>query len=246
MKNSNYTGLGVLILGVVAIVLSYVFGFTAYNEKNSELTSEIDDLQSRCDTLKADYANIDTYKKDIEQNNKDFEDMLKKFDTSLTNEGQIMDIYNMDKKCSVLTSTATFVDPTETYAFDGSLTTPEMTAPTTDDNGNIIEAEPIITSTAINNSYRGVSANVSASFTGTYDNMKKAIESIVTDSKRRVLTNLAFTADSTTDEITCTYTLSEYALTGDDRKVKEVEIPDSAVGRTDIFTGGLGVQVTTE
>lgn len=246
MKNSNSTGILVLILGVVAIVLSYVFGFTAYNNKNSELQAEIDELEARRDELKEDYAHKDEYLKKTDEFDKEYEKTLKKFDTGITNEGELMDLYNLQGTTGIMLDLATFTMPEETYAFDGSLTTSDMVAPTVDANGNTVEADPIITSTAVNSSYRGVSADVNFTMSGTYANIKAALNSLADESKRRAFKSFNFTCDTSKDTVTCNGTYKEYAITGDDRKQTKVDIPESASGRTDLFLGGLGVQVTTE
>lgn len=250
MKNASLkgnTGLLVLLLGVIALVASYLLGFTSYNDKNSELSANIDSLETRRDELKADYAKKDEYEKQAKEYDSKYEEILGEFDTGLSNESQIMDLYNMQTKRNVLVTTATLADPEETYAFDGSLTTAEMTAQTqtTDANGNVIESDPIITSTAIDSSYRGVSCDESFTMEGTYADVKEALKDIVDGSKRRVPTTISFTYDSTTEIISCTATISEYAITGDDRKQNKVDIPSTATGRDNIFLNGLGAQVPT-
>lgn len=246
MKNSNNTGLLVVVLGIVAIVLSYVFGFTAYNNKNSELQAEIDELEARRDELKEDYAHKDEYLKKTDEFDKEYEKVLKKFDTGITNEGELMDLYNLQGTTGIMLDRATFTKPEESYAFDGSLTTSDMVVSTVDADGNPVEADPIITSTAVDPSYRGVSADVSFTMTSSYANIKAALNSLADESKRRAFKSFAFTCDTSNDTVTCNGSYKEYAITGDDRKQTKVDIPESASGRTDLFLGGLGVQVTTE
>lgn len=247
MKKSNSTGLLVVVLGIVALVLSYMFGFNAYNSKNSELQAEINELKARRDELKADYAHKDDYIKKTDEFNKEYENVLKKFDTGISNEGELMDLYKLQASAGINLDMATFTEPEETYAFDGSLTTTDMITPTVDADGNPVEQDPIITSTAVNNTYRGVSADVTFTMTSSYANIKTALKSLADESKRRAFKNFTFTCDASNDTVTCNGSYKEYAITGDDRKQTKVEIPESASGRTDLFLGGLGVQqVTTE
>ncbi len=238
------TGVLVLLIGILALIASYFLGFTSFNDKNSELSANIESLESKRDSLKADYANKADYEKKTKEFDEKYEKLLKKFDTTLTNESQIMDLYNMQLKNNVMVTSATFERPEETYAFDGSLTTTDMMESTTDADGNPIETDPIITTTAIDNSYRGVSCDETFTMIGSYGDVKTSLKEIVDSSKRRVPTIVNFSYDSTDEKVTCMVTASEYAITGDDRKQNKVEIPSSATGRDNLFFNGIGVQTT--
>lgn len=240
------TGILVLLIGILALIASYFLGFTGFNDKNSELSANIESLEAKRDSLKADYANKSEYEKKTKEFDEKYEKILKEFDTTLTNESQIMDLYNMQLKNNVMVTTANLAMPEETYAFDGSLTTTDMTAQTqtTDANGNPVQADPIITTTAIDSSYRGVSCEESFSMSGSYGDIKTSLKDIVGSNKRRVPTTVNFTYDSTNETVTCDVTASEYAITGDDRKQNKVEIPSSATGRDNLFFNGIGVQTT--
>lgn len=232
-----------IVIGVAAILLSYFLGFNTLSQKNTDLRDTIDELQTRYDTLKADYANKSKYIKETKDFEEKYDKTLSEFDTTLLNEGQIMDIYNMQGECGIQVTSVTLTAPEESYAFDGSLTSDEMLAKqnATNPDGTPAEIDPIITSTAINNSYRGVSNSLTLIATGNYEGIKAMLKSITDGKKRKVLSNIAFSYDSTTEDIICNLTLNEYAITGDDRKLNKVEIPDGAIGRTNIFFDALGV-----
>ena len=240
------TGVLVLLIGILALIASYFLGFTSFNDKNSELSAKIESLEAKRDGLKADYANKSEYEKKTKEFDEKYEKILKEFDTTLTNESQIMDLYNMQLKNNVMVTAASLAMPEETYAFDGSLTTTDMTAQnqTVDANGNPVQADPIITTTAIDSSYRGVSCEESFSMSGSYGDIKTSLKDIVGSNKRRVPTSISISYDSTEEKIICSVTASEYAITGDDRKQNKVEIPSSATGRDNLFFNGIGVQAT--
>lgn len=229
-------------IGLVAILLSYFLGFQNFQTKNAELQEEVDETQSKCDTLKSEYANKDKYIKETKEFDNKYEELLGRFDTTLLNEGQIMDLYNMQGECNVEVTSATFTEPTETYAFDGSLTTPEMIAQqnATNPDGTPVEAEPIITTTAIDSSYRGVSDTLTFTVRGDYPSVKAALQKVMDGKKRKVPSSLAFTYDSTDEKVMCNIILTEYAITGNDREAGKVTIPDSAIGRDNIFFNPLG------
>lgn len=234
-----------ILIGVGAILLSYFLVFNTFSQKNAELQETIDELQSNYDKLKADYANKDTYIKETKDFDKKYEETLSKFDTTLLNEGQVMDIYNMQGACGIQVTAVTLTEPMETYAFDGSMTSDNAAAQmqqvaTTPDGIPVIEVDPIITTTAIDTSYRGISNDLTLTAVGNYEGIKSMLKSITESKKRKVPTAITFTFDSTTEEIICSVALSEYAITGNDRKPGKVEIPDGAIGRENIFFDPLG------
>lgn len=248
MKNSSLkdnAGVLVLLLGLLACVASYFLGFTSYNDKNSELSANIESLEQKRDALKADYAKKDEYEQKTKEFDKKYEETLAEFDTTLTNESQVMDIYNMELKNNVLVTVARLNEPAETYAFDGSLTTSEMLAQlqTVDANGNVVQAN-LITTTSIDPSYRGVSCDEEFNMQGAYGDIKTSLKDIAYGDKRRVLKSVNITYDGTTEKIKCEVKAAEYAITGDDRKQNNVDIPSSAVGRENLFFDGIGVQTT--
>lgn len=227
-----------ILIGVAAIVLSYLLGFRSFSEKNTELQATVDELQADYDRLKADYANKSKYLKETEEFKKQYEEVLSKFDTSLLNEGQIMDVYNMQSSCGIQVTSVRLEEPLEVYAFDGSITSDLITSAQTQQtnpDGTPVESEPIINSTAIDSSYRGVSNTMQLMAKGNYEGIKNMLKTIAGDKKRKVPSTITFTFDGTTEEVLCSVTMNEYAITGKDREPKKVEIPDSAIGRSNIF-----------
>lgn len=228
-------------IGLVAILLSYFLGFQHFQSENDTLQSKVDEAQERYDSLKSEYTNKDTYVKQTKEYNKQYEELIGKFDTTLLNEGQIMDLYNLQNECGINITGVTLQEPAETYAFDGSLTDPATVQTTvTNPDGTVVEADPLITTTAIDSSYRGVSNTMTFVATGDYAGIKKMIKSITEGKKRKVLTSVIFTYNSTDEKVSCSATLSEYAITGNDREVGEVKINDkSGIGRDNIFFNPL-------
>ena len=227
-----------IIIGLAAILVSYFLGFNNLSSKNTELQETVDELQADYDRLKAEYANKSLYIKETKDFGEKYEEILSKFDTTLLNEGQIMDIYDMQAKCGIQVSEVTLTDPTEIYAFDGSVTSDfviKAETPKLNSDGTTTEPETIVKSTAIDSSYRGVSSNIALTATGNYAGIKEMLKTITGDKKRKVISNVVFTFDSTTEEIVCGVRIDEYAITGKDREPKKVEIPDGAIGRENIF-----------
>lgn len=227
-----------IIIGIAAILVSYFLGFNNLSSKNTELQQTVDELQADYDRLKADYANKSLYIKETKEFGEKYEEILSEFDTTLLNEGQIMDLYNMQAKCGIEVTQVTLTDPKEIYAFDGSITSEFVTRaqmPQTNPDGTTVESDPIINSTAIDSSYRGVSSTLILTTKGSYEGIKEMLKTIIGDKKRKVPSNITFTFDSTTEDIVCNVTMAEYAITGKDREPKKVEIPDGAIGRENIF-----------
>ncbi|MBD5136332.1 MAG: hypothetical protein HDT39_10300 [Lachnospiraceae bacterium] len=227
-----------IIIGLAAILVSYFLGFNNLSSKNTELQQTVDELQADYERLKADYANKSLYIKETKEFGEKYEEILSKFDTTLLNEGQIMDIYDMQTKCGIEVTAVTLTDPSEIYAFDGSVTSDfviKAQTPQVNSDGTTVEPESIVKSTAIDSSYRGVSSTIALTAKGSYEGIKEMLKTITSDKKRKVPSNIVFTFDSTTEEIICGVTIAEYAIKGKDRVEKKVEIPDGAIGRENIF-----------
>ena len=100
-SNNNYNNLIFVLIGVVALVVSYLFGFNNLNASNDDLSSEIDTLQAKYDSLSAEYSKKDQYIKDTKAAEKDYEEMLKKFDAGVTEQSLIVDSEAYETKLGV-------------------------------------------------------------------------------------------------------------------------------------------------
>lgn len=215
-KNLKYI---LVLLGVVALVLSYFFVFTKYNKKTEDIQEEIDILQDKCDDLEVknkNKANIEMKTKEAEEK---YETILKKFDGGITYQSQIMDNYNMGQRLQIQVSRLSMASTTPVYTF-GQLAT-------SNPNGGI---------GGVNTEYSGVSMAYTIATVGTYDQMKQTLNYIMNEEgKRKVPNTITFAYDSSTQQVSMSINITEYAVSGGDRVQKEVEIPDYVKSTTNVF-----------
>lgn len=206
-SNQNLGSLKYLLVlvGVIALVASYFLVFSKYRTENEEIEAEIEELQERCDDLELKNRNKDTVLKNTEENNEKIEEILSKFDGGLSYQAEIVDLQN-------------FINDNE------GIDVPTLTiaAPTdvyTFVNGNI-----------------GKAITYNYASTGTYDQMKEAIKYFSEyKGKRKVPSSIAFVYDYAEQKVTLSFSVTEYAVTGEGREQKTVSIPEYTKGNLNIF-----------
>lgn len=215
-KNLKYV---LVLLGVVALVLSYFLVFTKYNKKIEDIQDEIDILRDERDDLEIkndNKANIVTLTKEADEK---YESILKEFDGGITYQSQIMDNYNMGQRLQIKVPTLLMSQVTQVYTF-GQI-------PTSNPNGGV---------GGVDSKYSAVAMSYTVTTSGTYDQMKQTLNYIMNEeSKRKVLNSILFAYDSTNQEVSMNLNLVEYAVSGEDRAQKEVEIPSYVKSATNIF-----------
>lgn len=92
-----------LLIGIVALVASYMLVTSKYTKINKDLTAEIETLDDRYKDLKNKVANEASVKAKTEENYKAAEEIYDKFDGKLSVQAAIMDTYNLkiDKKVDI-------------------------------------------------------------------------------------------------------------------------------------------------
>lgn len=211
-----------IIIGLVAMVLSYFLVFQRYNTKASDVKDEKNQLSDQYDKLNQKNMNRKKYEKDIKENKQKTDDLLKKFDGGITDESQIMDCFNISNDLGVSISNLTLssVDISKNYVF-----------------GNTTSSNPDAPGQAgLDTSYAGISKNYSVSLSGSYDQVKEYLTKIMTTSgKRKVPATVSFNYDLESSVVTINASINEYAITGNDRKMQDVVIPSFNLSTPNIF-----------
>lgn len=242
-SKNNYNNLIFILIGVVALVVSYLFGFNNLNASNDDLKSEIDTLQAEYDNLSAEYGKKDQYIKDTKAAEKDYADMLKKFDAGVTEESLIVDAEAFETKLGATVSSIAvqgILDPEGVTLEDGTVNTEgiylfgQMQSLNPADAGTLTGADA---------SFRGISASYDMTASGSYQQITDLLQTISKSNKRKVPSRLSFTYDGTTEKVTVSMAINEYAIVGNDRKMSPVDIKKSAEGQGNIFFSQLYTKV---
>ena len=220
MKSLKYV---FVLVGVVAIVLAYFLVFNGYSDKADELDSEIDDLKSQYTALQQKAAkynknDVETY---VAECDKVYNTVMREFDGGISYQSQIMDTYKMTQDLDIQIPSLSMSAVTDVA---GAATTDVADA----------EREDIVFLTG--QGYVEKLMTYQISTVVTYDKMKDVLEYILQyEGKRKVPTAVTFSYDNVEQEVTMMFSISEYAIAGEDRKVSDVVVPGYAQGSTNIF-----------
>lgn len=216
MGNMKYV---LIIIGIVAIVLSYFLVYSKYNKKISNIDKVIDTLEVRKDDLESKNGNKDLVVSNMEKVNNEYETLLKKFSSDITYQSQIMDKYNMSQALGIQLPVLGLTEVAEEYTF-----------------GQIATSNPNGGVGGMSADYKGVVMTYSISTLGTYAQMTDTIKYLLNENgKRKVPLTISFTYDSTTQQVALIISAKEYAVVGGDRKVPEISIPGSPKSVPNIF-----------
>lgn len=215
-----------VIIGIVVLVASYFLGFTKFYDKKKNIADEIDTLKVRYDDLSQKNSNRDKIVKKTEENNSLVEEEIKKYDGNISFESLIMDNVKIENDNSIKIITTSFNQNEDAYMF-GQL-------PSTSGNGTV---------GGLDVAYKGISAMYSISAEGSYAQIKDVLIDIMnTTGKRKVPISLGFEFDATNSMVKLTASISEYAITGPDRKQSNVGIPEITHSTGNIFYNGMIAQ----
>ena len=220
----QYKSLICLLVGVVFVIVSYLYGIQAYNEKKSDTEAEVEVLQGQYDHLKQMYDNKQTYVDQTATYKSDYDKLLAKYDADVAYTSVIMDEYNIEQKTKVLASSLGFEEFSVPYAF-GTMTSsnPDNAVPIGNNEGFVAKA-----------------AKYSLTYVGNYDEVKAAITELLNvNGKRIVPTDVSFAFVASNGEVTATMNVNEYAVMGGERTAKAVTIPTVKRSVKNIFYDGF-------
>lgn len=201
-----------ILIGLVAVLASYVLVFNKYKPINEDLTSEIEDLKDRRDELENKAKNKAAVEANTKENNEKFDEILADFDGGLSYQGEIMDIHFLRK------TEEDFLKNKE----DVKINSLAYTAPTD--------------ISTFSNGYVTKSMNYNYSVTSTYDQMKEMLEYFrLYSDKRKVPNTISFTYDASTNNITTAFNVNEYAISGEGKDVSSTREPECTTGTNNIF-----------
>lgn len=213
LKNIKYIA---LLVGLLAMVMSYFLGYSNIKVSNDELNVEIDSLQARLDDLEAKKKNQKMYEEGIKKFNEDTEKILAKFDAGLSPQRIIVDYQQLCDELAVVIPSMSFSEPTADFTFSSA-----------------------------EEGLEGHSKVMNVTVTGTYVSIKDFITKLMTTAgRRRVPSTIGFSFDSAINSVTCSIAVTEYAVVGGERTETVPTIPGYNKGVNNIFfSGGVGTVV---
>lgn len=212
-----------ILVGVVALLLSYFLVFSKVNSKISTVSTEIDTLQLRYDDLKVKDADKQNIIDLTEENQKKTNELLSRFDGGITYQSEIMDNYELTEKVGVKFQSLTLSPTTEAYTF-GQLAS-------SNPNGGVGGLDTI---------YKGVSTTYRISVSGTYEQMKEVLKELENNtSKRKSIGSVEFAYNTNDNTAALSLSVYEYAIVGGDREQAKITLPEINTSTTNIFYNSI-------
>ena len=212
-----------ILIGVAALVLSYFMGYSKYKTDISDIEDEISSLEARYDDLKSKESKRGEYEKNKKDVEEKYETLLSQFDAGLSTKRIIMDCHNIASSIGISFSSLSMTEPRSFWVFgtekkDGKVNNRDTT----------------------NYEMLATARTYSIQATGTYLNIKELLNQVVSEkTKRRVPTSLSFAFDPVLNTVTCTVSVTEYAVSGKDREESISNVPTYNQGIDNIFFTSL-------
>lgn len=213
-----------ILIGIVAIALSYFMGFSKYKTDISDIEDEISSLETRYNELKTKEQKRKQYEEDKEKIKEEYEALLAQFDAGLSTKRIIMDCHNIASSIGLSFESLSLTEAKSSYVFG-----------TEKKDGKATKKDDIASYDMV-----ASSRTYSIQATGTYLDIKEMLNQIMSDkAKRRVPTTISFSFDSTLNTVTCKVGVTEYAVMSKNRQESVSQIPTYNAGIDNIFFTSL-------
>lgn len=221
-----------LILGIVAVFLSYWLVYRKYDEKTTTVKDEIKTLEARRNDLRTLDAGKKAIQEKTEAAEKVCDKVLAEFDGDVAQKQIIMDIYNITQDVNqksgkeLLVPKLELSEATEPYVFGGA----------TDAEAGTDSTTSVITG---GSEYTTKDIQYTVTTYGDYEQLKETLRDYIQfDKKRKVVNNIQVTFDTQYNLLKTEITVDEYAVLGEGRELTMPDVPQYDMSATDIFLRG--------
>lgn len=209
-----------LLLLIVVIIAGSVKIFSNISDSVTEHEQELRELTNKYNDLLVKNASRQRYVDETEANKNQYIEELGKYNTSLSQEQNLVFLGMVEKNTGVWLKQVGFSDNSAVYTF-----------------GQIQSTNPSTRGQKVYSSdYQGISTTMSLAYECSYDDLKRVLVYLAEYGKKATVSNISFSYSASTDIVTGTMQLTLYAITGSDREVQDVNISDVAVGTDNIFS----------
>lgn len=226
-QNINYI---LLIVGILALVLSYFLVFQKFNDKKADVTKKIETLKTEYNTLKQKDKNRELFTTGLKKFEDDYKTLLAKFDGGISYESIIMYNNNMAGLAGYKVVDLVINENKSSYVF-GNLSANNQA------NNNAQNTKPVVPTTGL---AEGYVQSYTVKAQGSYEQLKAMLDGFVSsENKRRVLRNVSFAFDAAVEKIECTAVVDEYYITGENRKETPEANPTFGTSSGNVFFNGI-------
>ena len=203
------------VLLVAIIALPIFFFIKPTNEKIKAFDAELTSLNDRYNYLKDLSAKQPEYESEIVRLNTERDEMIKGFAGGVLQENTIMFLRDIElsENHTVHMNSIKFNDPETTVVTEASV----------NNQGEYVEGLTAIKDETL------------VLYNADYDNLKSFIDYIFNYKDKMVLSSITMELNRATNEITGTFTLDQYAISGNGKEVTPVKIPKIETGTNRLF-----------
>ncbi|MEF2587898.1 MAG: hypothetical protein U0M55_08490 [Butyrivibrio sp.] len=223
------------VVGAAIIIFcAYYFGCRILINKTQEITETISALNKEHNALKLMLANAKKYTTDTESYNSKYDEILNKYDSGNTQEYSIMLLKEIEDRTGAWISQAGLAQTEEIYTF-GEVTTSN---PYAEEGSKVYHSD-----------YVGNKTTLTLTYQATYDQFKDMINYINGYKYKFTIDSISMSYTAETDSVSGSLVLTQYAITGGDRKFNNVNITNVLNGTDNIFHSGIfsgGENLSTE
>ncbi len=215
MKISDRDKKLILFVILAAVIALPIFFFIRpKNEKIKELDAELININERYAYLKELSALQPEYEAKIEELNKERDEFINEFAKGIKLENTIMFLRAVELSSSPVTMT--------TISFGGNEETP-VTEDSVDENGNFV---PGLTA---------LRSDTAVAYSAEYSDIKEFLDYIFNYKDKMAISSINMNLDTSNNKIIGSFTLTQFAITGEGREVETSKIPPMSLGNDRIF-----------
>jgi len=215
MKISKHDQKLILVLLGLAIFLAAYFGICrSFNNKKSDIESQITELQAQVDTLNGYLANQTTYQSEIDRISSEISAEFAKYPDDVRSEDLIMYATELEEKIGLNISSISISSPEVVSTFS----VPEQ-------SGDSYEVVPIAV----------VKEGMTVQCTLSYEQLKKLIDYIYANSEKSDIANLSMSYDAENADLFGTITIDKYFIVSADYTYTQTDIPSVDTGTDNPF-----------
>jgi len=235
-----------IFIGVIALVLLFLYVVKPNYESVQSLNAESQQLQTRLSDLQTKQAKRDDYLAGIDEYNNAYDELLAKFPADLNQEVTIMFLEGIKDDNDFDVETLTLGAPEQFYTLglnggDAALTTDATAEETTEEatestteTTDLAEGEVSVDDSA----YTCYRADFPITYKGSYDSLKDVIDYIDNYSNRMTINTLDIAYDAENKIYTGNIDLKCYSIESADRPKSSMDLDNVEIGVGNIFNGG--------
>ncbi len=208
-----------LVGSILVVFLVYYFGFRNINDKINTVENEINSLQIKYNDLREKANNAEQYKEDTQKYKLIFDSGLAAYDSGFSQKATLIFTTELEAELDVWLKTVSMSDAVLLYTF-----------------GNVTSSNPSLSGTKVySTDMQGYKKTTTYSYECGYDTFKDMLAYVLDYDTVYTVDAVSCSYDEENELMSGNITISQYAVTGSDRKYYESDITSIDTGTENLF-----------